>query len=643
MQTHLLQRYAPNSLHLLFHPKDTGNPNFDFTNHLQQFANRRINSDSAVQSVREKLRLQPNYSGNLTRIDLESIQVIGGRVLGRVEIDLGSADGDEQNYKILTVPYAEKQLADNNDDAVEFVRVIKAAVSAGVEADPRSLQIWASYGYDEIRRRYAEVLRNNPGIAKRASTSPTDAEALAEFKNTIIQDVLTELNRLAMELTATTATKEDRLLDEPETYEVFSTHQEQLTAEEKQNLFDLRYSELFYHHESGNPFTAELRAICSKLSPAHASGIVHDQEAQFQSYMNDMADSGLGDEGLEALQQSHERVTEQYSEGGVVSLHMSDSERFVVEGTLEEDVTIEYLPYEARDIALAIREQFLQGVKLFSSNPDEDTIDSYIETALNRLYGNPADKQARVNRTVRRVTTVKGQRSLVEYTLTKSVYPNGEEREYCREILDILIEAMQRDFVFRNINRSKPFRTFYNAIENAPDVRSVIEAIQRAYQAREQRTINVKMFTTLSTMYRVKRARLESTAIRVTKQIDGRIRTFIPATWVVELAKRIPTKDLRKLASAMHTLPDQERERISRLIRAHRSDLYYAILNGLLDRVEDASQAKRMYFRFAFYQDRKTGRPNEPHNMIHLLTQADTAAVWERLIELSGVAEPAAA
>lgn len=643
MQTHLLQRYAPNSLHLLFHPKDTGNPNFDFTNHLQQFANRRINSDSAVQSVREKLRFQPNYSGNLTRIDLESIQVIGGRVLGRVEIDLGSADGDEQNYKILTVPYAEKQLADNNDDAVEFVRVIKAAVSAGVEADPRSLQIWASYGYDEIRRRYAEVLRNNPGIANRASTSPSDAEALAEFKSTIIQDVLTELNRLAMELTATTATKEDRLLDEPETYEVFSTHQEQLTAEEKQNLFDLRYSELFYHHESGNPFTAELRAICSKLSPAHASGIVHDQEAQFQSYMNDMADSGLGDEGLEALQQSHERVTEQYSEGGVVSLHMSDSEKFVVEGTLEEDVTIEYLPYEARDIALAIREQFLQGVKLFSSNPDEDTIDGYIETALNRLYGNPADKQARVNRTVRRVTTLKGQRSLVEYTLTKSVYPNGEEREYCREILDILIEAMQRDFVFRNINRSKTFRTFYNAIENAPDVRGVVEAIQRAYQAREQRTINVKMFTTLSTMYRVKRARLESTAIRVTKEIDGRIRTFIPATWVVELAKRIPTKDLRKLAIAMHTLPDQERERISRLIRANRSDLYYAILNGLLDRIEDASQAKRMYFRFAFYQDRKTGRPNEPHNMIHLLTQADTAAVWERLIELSGVAEPAAA
>jgi hypothetical protein len=640
VQTHLLQRFAPsNSLHLLFHPRDTGNPNFDFTSHLQQFANRRINTDSAVQSVREKLRLQPNYSGNLTRIDLETIQVIGGRILGRVEMDLGAADGEEQNYKILAVPYAEKQLA-NNNDAVEFVRVIKTAVSAGVEADPRSLQIWASYGYDEIKRRYAEVLRNNPGIAARAATSDADAAILTEFKSTIIRDVLIELNTLAMQLTAITTSNEDRLLDEPEIYENFGVREQQLTPQQKRDLFDLRYSELFQHHESGNAFTAELRAICSKLSPAHSSGLIHDEEAQFQSYL---ADSGLREEGLEALQESHERVTEQYSEGGVVSLHMSDSEKFVVEGTFDEDVTIEYLPYEARDIALAVQQFFLDGVKVSSSNPDDDTIDSYIETALNRLYGDPADKNSRVNRTVRRVTTVKAQRSLVEYTLTKSIYPNGEEREYCREILDILIEAMQRDFVLRSINRSKTFRTFYNAIQTAPDLRTLIEVIQDAYQARLAKTINVKMFTTLNTLYAVKRARLESTAVSVTKEVAGRVRTFIPAVPVIELAKRIPARELRKLAIAMHTLPGQERERISRLIRTNRSELYDAILNGLLRIVEDASQAKRMYLRFAFYQDRKTGRPNEPHNMIHLLTATDTATVWKRLIELSGIAEPVAA
>lgn len=641
LQTHLLQRYAPeNSLHLLFHPKDTGNPNFDFNNHLQQFANRRIDADSAIASVRAGQRLQPTYSGNVTRIDLESHQLIGGRVLGRVEIDLGSPDDDEQNYKILSVPYAEKRLG-NNDDAVEFVRVIKEAVSAGVEPDARSLQIWAAWAYAEVNKRYAEVLRNNPTLAKRAATSTTDAEALAEFKCNIIRDVLTEINTLAMELTAITTTKENRLFDEQE---VFCFRNEQLTLRERNELFELRCHELL-GDEPGNSFAAELRAICTKLSPAHASGNVYDDEAQFQSYLNEVSQSGgLNDEDLEAVQASHERVTEQWSEGGVVSLHMSDSERFVVEGTLDEEVTLEYLPTHAREIAVAIRESFLAGTPVFSTNPDEDTIDSYIETALNRIYGDPAPRsKARVNRTVRRVTTVKGKGYPVEYTVTKSVYPNSEEREYCREILDALIDQMQHDFIFRMLNRSKPFRFFHNAISDASNTRSLIKVIQEAYQARVTNTINVKMFTTLNTLYTVKRARLESTLLRLTSQVDGRVRTFVPAVPVLELAKTIPTKELRTLATAIHTLPDHEPEKISRFIQLNRPGLYKAILAGLLEMVDTANQNKRMYLRFAFYKNRQTGCPNKPQNMIHLLTAADTATVWNRLIEASGVAAPTAA
>jgi len=636
LQTHLLQRYAPaNALHLLFHPRDTGSPHFDFTHHLQQYANTLVDADSAKASVRARLRLQPTYSGNATRIDLESHQLIGGRVIGRVEIDLGSPDDDEHNYKILAVPYAEKHLG-NNDDAVEFVRVIKAAVSAGVQPDPRSLQIWAAWAYDEIKQRYAEVLHNHPGIAKRAATSATDAQALAEFKCDIIRDVLTELNTLAMELTAITTSKEDRLFDEHEV-EFFSVRNEQLTPQQRKDLFELRYSELFPEHEASNSFAAELKAICSKLSPAHASGIVYDEESQFQSYLTEVSLSGkLDDDSLEALQASHERVTEQWTEGGVVSLHMSDSERFVVEGTLEEDVTVEYLPMAARDIAVAIRESFLTGTKVFSTNPDDDTIDSYIETALNRIFGDPAPgSNARVNRTVRRVTTVKGKGYPVEYTLTKSVDPNAEEREYCREILDTLIEGMQRDFILRSINRSKLFRTFYNAIDNASDVRSLIKIIKDAYQARKAKTINIKMFTALNTLYAVKRARLDSTLLRLTNEVGERVRTTIPAVPVIELARTIPTKQLRQLAIAIHTLPDQEPEKIARFLKANRPGLYNAILSGLLDIVEKANYKKCKYLLFAFYKNRETGHPNEPHNMIHLLTTADAATVWKRLLDLS--------
>src|SRR5205823_5723275 len=137
MQTQFLRTYAPNSLHLLYHPIDTGNPNHDMSKHISR------------------------YSAH--RIDIESTQLIGDRVIGRVEHDLGPANEAELQHRILTVPYAEKQLG-SNADAVEFVRVIKEAVSAGVDADPRSLQAYASWAYDEIKRRTGEHSSANDGV-----------------------------------------------------------------------------------------------------------------------------------------------------------------------------------------------------------------------------------------------------------------------------------------------------------------------------------------------------------------------------------------------------------------------------------------------------------------------------------------------
>jgi len=367
-----------------------------------------------------------------------------------------------------------------------------------------------------------------------------------------------------------------------------------------------------------------------------------------------MADSGTQEVGLEALLESHERVTEQYSEGGVVSLHMSDGERFVVDGTLEDDVTEDYLPQDAKVIASDIRHLFIDG-------EDMETLDGFIEFSLNRIYGDPSDKDARVTRTMRSVSTrleptrlradgtchqskpVGTRTALFEYTYRVSVYPNREERQYVREVLDILLEAMQRDFILRSMNRSAAFRAFHNAIAEASDVRALITTIQEAYQARLKHSISIKMFTALNTLYEVKRARFESTAVQVIKNVDGRERTFIPAIPVIAIARKIPTRELRTLATAMHTLPNQERERICRLLRDERPELYGRILNGLLAMIQSASQGKRMYLRFAFYQDRQTGRPNEAHNMIHLLTAADTATVWESLKASSGVAEPVAA
>lgn|GEM_PF-1853245 len=646
MQTQFLQRYAPHSLHLLFHPADTGNPNYDFNTHLEKFGNRRISLNSSADNRRL-------YSGNITRIDLESTQLIGGRVLGRVEIDLGSVNEAEQQYKILSVPYAQQKL-DNLDNAIEFVRIVKQAVSAGVEADPRSLQIWASWTYDEIKKRYAEVLRDNSGLAQRAKTSQADAVTLAGFKAKIVQNVLTDLAALARELTAITASNEERLLDEPKTFESLR-RKDKLSPAERRELFEQRYREVMCIQDHSSVFASELKSICSKISPAQLSGIIHDEETQFQSHMNDLVDSGkYSDETLEILQDAHERVTEQYSEGGVVSLHMSDGERFVVDGTLEDDVSEEYLPADARPIAAELHQ-------LFSDGEDLETIDKYIELSLNRMYGDPTDRQARVSRTVRSIRTtqaptrqypggtchpskpVRTRSSLFEHTYTVSVYPNREERQYVREVLDILVENMQRDFILRSMNRSNAFRKFHNLIAKAADLRQLIGIIQDAYQARLRNVISIKMFTALNTLYECKRANFESTPAQIKKEDNGNVRTFVPAIPVIAMAKHIPVRQLRMLASRIHTLPSQEQERVRKIFRQERSEVYERIVNGLANIIRTASQSKRMYLRFAFYVDRKTGQPNEAHNMIHLLTAQDTALLWQQLKESAGVDQPATA
>jgi hypothetical protein len=597
MQTQFLRIYAPNSLHLLYHPIDTGSPSHDMSEHISR------------------------HSAH--RIDIESTQLIGDRVIGRVEHDLGPANEAELQHRILTVPYAEKQLG-SNADAVEFVRVIKEAVSAGADPDPRSLQIYASWAYGEIKRRLAEY------------TSGTHDVSVSEYKAQVISSVLSEIAKMAMQLTAITATKEDRLLDEPEVYEYFGSphYSDELNPNQRRELFELRCEQILDKRDTTDPFTAELRSICSKLSRAHSTGNVYDEESQFQSYLRDQADAGASEENLEALVDSHERVTEQYSEGGVVSLHMSNGERFIVDGTLDEDVDETYLPHETTDLVAEIR-------NLFTDGEDTQTIGNYIDFRLNQIYGDPADKDSWIFRTTRAMTSTR--KGPVEYTYRVSVYPNREERQYVREVLEQILENMHRDFMLRSMNRSVAFRSLIRRIEAATETRALIDTIQDAYQARLKGTISIKMFTALNTAYEVKRANLESSPLRETKDVDGRARTFIVATPVIKLARTLPTRELRTLATAIQTLPIQERERVRNILRTERHDLYVRIQEGLLQMINQASARKLMYLRFAFYEDRKTGIPNEPHNMIHLLTAADKAAIWEDLKNASGLAKPMAA
>ena len=148
------------------------------------------------------------------------------------------------------------------------------------------------------------------------------------------------------------------------------------------------------------------------------------------------------------------------------------------------------------------------------------------------------------------------------------------------------------------------------------------------------------MFTALNTLYECKRANFESTAVRITNERDGQLRTFMPAVPVIAMAKQIAVPDLRKLAIKLHTLPRKNKSAYANSFAQERPYVYQRIVNGLRTRIRNASQRKKMYFRFAFYVNRKTGLPNVPHNMIHLLTAADTAVIWQQLKESTGLDQP---
>lgn len=627
MLNEFLNLFAPNSLHLLFNPLDTGSPNYDLNTHLEQYANKR--DTVYCPTSNNKLRL---FSGNITRIDLESLQLIGGRVLGHLESDLGPVDEAEQQHKILTVPYAEKKL-DNIDNAVEFIKIIKQAVSAGVDADPRSLQIWASWAYNEINLRHAQLLQDNSQVLQETKSTAEQAQLVAEFKTEAIKHVLSELAITAMHLIAVTASNEDRLLDQPEIHPI-SPREEKLTAAERRELFETRCSELLDAHEPRSHFAAELTAICARIGSATSSTSSYDDEAGFQSYLCDLADSGTTTyEALEGIQESHERQLEQYSEDGVVSLHMSDTERFVVDGNLDDDVDADYLPPEARTIVDEVHQLFIGGAA-------SSTIYEHIESSLNQIYGDPKDEANRVIRTKRAAKTRPTRtrfgirHKLYEYTYPVSVYPNQQERQYAREVLEILIQAMQKDFILISMNRSSEFRRVYRHLDEAKDVAQLVATIKDAYQSRLKHTISIKMFTALNTLYKLKRARLQSTPFRFTKTVNGFTKLIEPAIPITELAKTIRPADLRILATKIHFLPQDERERVRRIFQSERPELYKRILDGLLAIIREASPHTRRQLRFACYHDWEKDTPNQAHNMIHLMTASDYTRIWKQLKEI---------
>lgn len=790
LQRQFLQQYAPFSLALLYFPIDTGSPGHDISEHISKFATHRI--------------------------DLQETQIIGGRVIGHIEHDLGPADDSEMQHRILTIPYAERRLAahqfietndakavpsravraareiESNPNAVEFVRVIKecAGLTNKHETDPRSLQVWASWAYDEIQQ----------GLSTYNQASGLSRE---EHKAAVVTDVLTRLGRWAMELTAVTATTEELLADEPEVYEYFGqahSYTDGADDEERQTLSDHVYRQVLHTGDTTDPFKAELRSIKDKMS--RSGGFSKTRRNSSDEYKAYLQDEGVTGEDLDSMIEDFERVTEQYTEDGAVSLHMSDGEKFVVDGTIEEDIDLNYLPQQFADIVSEIHDLFTSGVPFTSENEGEFTINRFIQGQLDLVYGSKSDDEYRIVRTIRTTAYLPAElrptvgaiesfaaktreelevlpdpkarhthitndvRRFAEVQLRSqdidnqfkqtirrmlpaivkdvlnvqygrvyefhqyiTIYANAERRRYVEEVLDHILQNMSRDFILSAKRHSKLFRSHARAIEGWTDTRKLIDCIQRAYTDRKAGKLNIKQFTALDTLYQARRAALETKPLVRRVSLDRKYRsqkiesitvniarnllrgkntqaTF--KSWVtavddsndpltlriaLNLAKQsqsqsrltkneldqivalyetkstlldtpsltgelsdnrvlntsatlinetrtIQASELQSLALRLHTLPLQEKERVRNALREAQPVLYEGIKKELAETIISASTAKLMYLRFAFYEDKNTGAPNQPHNKIHLLNEDDRAAAWELLKSRSGLAHP---
>lgn len=556
LHSNLLKTHAPDSTFLLFHPQDTGSPGQDFCHHIARNPHRRI--------------------------ELEDTMLVGDNVIVRIEPDLGSADDRESEAKIVTLRYAERVLG-NRDDAMEFIRCTK--LLAGEDARGHDLQIIASYYYGEARRRPAA-------------------------------EVLKEMAMLAMQLTAVTATEDSRQYGDVEETDVPFV-EEPMTASDRHQLFMERAAEVLGENTVERVYRDEIRAKSIYRHNGQVQGFAYDDAAPFLAFMRDAAERGADEESLEAMWTSFERVSEQYDEGHVVSLHMSDSERVIVVGTLDDDVNEDYLPADARHLAAALRLAFVGGkgaqaarkltadvqyarmarraernpaalrylpvqpgpASTFSAAPLSDgEINEWMDAATSLIY------DRRVKRTARAgyVTTGGpdanrfGRPSMYTVPYTIMVNPDAETRSYVVSVLEKLLAQMKGDFHLRGQRANPLYREFHRRIRTAQDTALAAAAIKEAFAAKEEGRISLSLFTALNTASKLQRWALES--------------------------KPLSQAALRLVAE-----------------------------------IKCASRSKLMFLRWAMYGT------NKPDHAVHALTRQERARVWEELKAATQLANSAPA
>lgn len=506
----MLQHTTPLSNYQIFQPVNTGSPRWDLYSHLPRLP-------------------------QIARIDFEDHSLAGGLII-RVEPDLGSAGEREAEARIVSVPYATRALG-NTEDAVEFIRCVN--LIAGADARAFNLQIVASYFYGEAR------------------TRP-------------VHEVLKEMALLALEMTAVTATEEERQFgDISETLLDVNEEHSQLSLSDRRALSQRRAAEVLGETDvETSAFELELRAIARFR--VHTSGFSYDEFAAHLTECESLLENA---DEADALYDAYEAVYEQYDEDHVVSLHMSDGERVRCVGSLDDDIDADSLPEESRYLARELyrlyaagfplrdrgEESGVEGVILPSHQRDPRTgerfettvivygLDTWLDAAIDAVY------HERVIRTVRHLVCVPlpqlprrivrmetvvplfataggaqelrhalrsfeislGASRLHEQTGTIEVCPHAAEREQTRAVLEVLLERLKSDYHTRGLHTSAIYRELVAQIAHATDTGVVAKLKKEAWDHKENRRLPLKLFIAFNTRADVRQAALESVPLRV--------------------------------------------------------------------------------------------------------------------------------
>jgi hypothetical protein len=240
---------------------------------------------------------------------------------------------------------------------------------------------------------------------------------------------------------------------------------------------------------------------------------------------------------------------------------------------------------------------------------------------------------------VKRAAALISRSRLHEQTETVDVCPNPEERLKAREVLEVLLQKLRRDYHTRGLNVCAVYRELTARLEAARDTAEVANLKREAWQHKEAGRLSFKLFTAFNTHAIARQAKLEAEPLceerphrvvqgcgfTMTQTFADGARKFIVAQPVLNMIARLSGRGITDFARALHGLPRQEQDRVRASFRERNPQLYARVRDGLIGELERASGSKLRYFRWALFPG------NKPEHPVHTLMREDQSASWEFL------------